>query len=265
MPRNSGRASRTRVRIARSEQPTSVTDSSRDPVARSCCAIRDESLRTHESRRFAAHAVHDVGALGASARAGAGCRPGSFCRSPSSVTVISPRTASKPAASAAVWPVVAVEPDDADARVALGEPRSTARLRSSRLPSSTKTNSTPPAMVGERRVELAVQRLRRCRPRCRRGSSPKRAAARGSRRSSGLAAEQEPGSRARCPLRAAEPIVTCCDTPRSRSIMKPYTKRDEAALVAADLRASPGGCDGRHQVVVDQQLAAVRVRVRNTK
>ena len=43
------------------------------------------------------------------------------------------------------------------------------------------------------------------------------------------------------PLRAAEPIVTCSETPRRVSTMKPYTKRERPRSFTA-ISGQPSGC-----------------------
>jgi hypothetical protein len=143
------RKSRTRftysVRIARSEQPTSVTDSFVTQL-RALFAIRDDTSRTHESRRFW-RTPFTTSAPSASIFAmSLGMSAGSFCRSASSVTVISPRTASKPAANAAVWPWLPSSTTTRTRGSFSAISRSTARLRSFE-PSSTKTISAPPATL----------------------------------------------------------------------------------------------------------------------
>ena len=253
---------RSSLRIARSEQPTSVTRLARHPVARSRCAIaRREPAAATTSRRstrtpFTTSALgvqlgeqpRDVGGIvlqvGVERHGDLAAHRVEARRERRRLPVSSPSSATTRTRGSLLGDLA----------------QALARLRS-RLPSSTKTISTPPAHARRAPRRARGGASRATPPRCRRARRPRRAAA-GSRCASRYASRQSRNQLPRSlPLRAAEPIVTCSRHAAQAVDHEAVHEAREAALVAriarpagADARAAPG-CSRQH-------LAAVGVRAR---
>ena len=166
---------------------------------------------------------------------------GSFCRSPSRVTQISPRSAPEARLERRALTRVRREAEHADARVPLRE-REELRARVVGAAVVHVDELDAAGEVRQRRVELAVQRLDVVGLVVERhdDGEPGGAFHQGSRQRR----NQLPNSR---PWRAADPIVTCSETRRRRSTMKPYTKRERPRSLPRTA-GQPGGALGGTRV-----------------